>query len=161
MIIKFKLTVALNLVCYTAVFGVVTQCSSFVEFNVTKNNNNNKLVGSYLRCASNPFCYRKLHGSIKFVVQHVELWGFISSMRSFVACHIPDRQSHVQIGFDQPRSQSSSAISDVTSPVNLVGKRLGFDQIWSRLQLRQWRALDLRTRTFTSVRFNLKFLRVF
>ena len=28
-------------------------------------------------------------------------WGFISSMGSFIACHIPDWWSRVQIGFDQ------------------------------------------------------------
>ena len=27
--------------------------------------------------------------------------AFISNMRSFIACHIPDRQSRAQIGFDQ------------------------------------------------------------
>ena len=49
-IMKFKLTVA-------------------VEFDVTKNKNNKKIVGSYLGCAYNHVLLEKrLHGSIKFVV---------------------------------------------------------------------------------------------
>ena len=50
MIMKFKLTVA-------------------VEFDVKKNKNNKKIVGSYLRCAYNHVLLEKnLHGSIKFAI---------------------------------------------------------------------------------------------
>ena len=53
------------------------------------------------RLLKTTFC----HSFIRFVVKQVEkrppFWGFISSIRSFIACDIPDRQSRVQIGFDQ------------------------------------------------------------
>ena len=45
------------------------QSNCHVEFDVEKNKNNKKIVGSYLGCAYNHVLLEKrLHGSIKFVV---------------------------------------------------------------------------------------------
>ena len=55
------------------VFGALNdneiQTNCRVEFDVKKNTNNKKIVGSYLGCAYNHVLLeKKLHGSIKFVV---------------------------------------------------------------------------------------------
>ena len=46
------------------------------------------------------------------------IWRIISGMRSYIACHIPDRRSHAQIGFDRIRFAPKRSGYEIRSAVH-------------------------------------------
>ena len=80
---------------------------------------NNKLVVSYLSCVYKHTLLEKTSRLYQICcVIRPPFWEFISSMRTFIACHIPVRWSRVQIGCGQ--------ISPWASATRDLGKRLAF-----------------------------------